>query len=142
MTMESDLRAFLILDADVTALVGSRVFPLIVPQNQPMPAIRYNLITSESEVNLGGVDGAVRATVQLDCYAATYAGAVDLAEKVRVALVADVNGARTMGSTAVTQTRLTAKSDEQPFKEPTASDDWRFNRSLDFELDYTEAAPA
>ena len=142
MTMESDLQAFVIADGDVTALIASRMFPLTYPQGQSVPGIRYTMITSDSELHLGGVTGEARATVQLDCYAGTYAVAADLAEKVRVALVANNNGARTMGSTVVTQTRLTAKVDEPPFREPDASDKLRYNRSLDFELDYTEAAPA
>lgn len=142
MTMESDLQAFLIADGNISAIVGARVFPAVVFQSQPIPALRYTLITGESEVSLGGVTGAAQATVQIDCYASTYAVAVDLAEKVRVALVADNNGFRTMGSTEVTQTRLTGKVDEPPFLEPSTSDRWRFNRSLDFELDYVEAAPA
>lgn len=142
MTMESDLITFLKNDADVAAIVVARVFPLIVPQSQSVPAIRINLITHESEVDLGGVTGEARATVQIDNYANTFDTTVDLAEKVRVALVADNNGARTMGSTVVSQTKLTGKTDEPPFPEPGKSSRNRFNRSLDFELDYTEAAPA
>ena len=141
MTMETDLQAFLVADGDVTALVGARVFPRI-QQGQPLPLIRYTLIASTSEVHLGGVTGEVRATVQIDCYASTYAGAVDLAEKVRVALVADNNGFRTMGSTDVSQTKLVSRQDEPSFLEPNSSDKWRYNRSLDFEFDYAEAAPA
>ena len=142
MTMESDLRAFVIADADVTALIGSRMYPQRLPQGLAMPAIRYTHIATTSEIHLNGVMGEARTTMQLDCYSESYEEMVDLAEKVRVALVADNNGRRTMGSTNVRQTRLVNKGDEPAFQVPDGGDRWRFNRSLDFELDYDEAAPA
>lgn len=142
MTMESDLRAFVIANGDVTALVGTRMFPQRVPQGQSLPAIRYTLVVDTSDIHLTGVAGRAVSSVQLDCYSETYAEAVDLAEKVRVALVANNNGDRTMGSTRVYRSQLTNKSDEPPFQEPSASDKWIFNRSLDFEIEHIEAAPA
>ena len=144
MTMESDLRTFVIADGDVAALVGTRMFPQRIPQGQAMPAIRYNHIATTSDIHLGGVMGAARTTMQIDCYAETYEGSTDLAEKVRVALVADNNGSRTMGSTVVSQTILVdgSKGDEAPFLDPDGGDKWRFNRTSDYQLDYTEAAPA
>ena len=142
MSMETDLIAFVIADADVTALVGSRCFFQRIPQGQPMPAIRVSHISTTSEIHLNGVMGEARTVMQLDCYADTQAGSIDLAEKVRVALVANQNGRRVMGSTTVQQTRLVGKGDEPAFQVPGAGNKWRFNRSLDFELDYTEAATA
>lgn len=142
MTMESDLIDFLIAATDVTALVGTRVFPSRIPQGQATPHIRLTFMPGESEVSLGGVTGEVRSRAQIDNYADTYQGSLDLAEKVRVALVADNNGNRTMGSTVVSQTRLVDRQDEPAFLVPGKSDTWRFNRSLDIELDYQEAAPA
>ena len=142
MSMESDLRALVIADADVTALIGTRMFFQRIPQGQALPRIRYSHIVTQSDVHLGGVMGEARTTIQIDCYADTAAGSLDLAEKVRVALVADNGGFRTMGSTDTTQVRLTGKQDEPPFQLPDGGDAWTFNRSLDFEIDYTEAAPA
>ncbi len=140
--MESDLRAFVIANGAVTALIGTRMFPQRVPQGQAMPAIRYNHIATTSAIALAGVLGLAETTMQLDCYADTYAESIDLAEKVRVALVANNNGDRLMGSTRVYRTQLAGSADEPPFKEPDGGDKWRFNRSLDFLLEYIEAAPA
>ena len=142
MTMESDFRAFVIAGSDVSALIGTRMRHQQIPESDAMPASRMTVISVVSDIHLNGVVGAARAIIQVDNYADTSEVAMDLAEKVRVRLVANNNGRRTMGSTVVTQTRLVGKQDEPPLQEPDGGDKWRYNRSLDFELDYTEAAPA
>ena len=70
----------------VTDLVGTRVFPLLLPQDPTYPAVIYQQITGSRESAMGSDVGLVEATVQIDSYATTYAGARVLAEAVRVAL--------------------------------------------------------
>lgn len=142
MSLESDIRAFLIADADVTAIVGTRIFPLRIPQGQALPAIRYVVIASSSDHHLGGTSGSAETTIQFDCYSETYSEAIDLGNKVRTALVASNNGQHVAGSTNIYETRLTAQSDETPFREPDASDKWIYNRSLDLAFQYAEPAIA
>jgi Protein of unknown function (DUF3168) len=41
MSIEEGIYALLRADADVTAVVGERIYPVILPQNGPLPAATY-----------------------------------------------------------------------------------------------------
>lgn len=73
--------------AAVTALVGSRIYPLKVPQGATMPCIRYANISTIERVNAMGNDpGPVSQRMQLDCYGTTYASARAVFEATQAAL--------------------------------------------------------
>jgi hypothetical protein len=55
-------------DGGVSALVGTRVFLLKLPQRVSFPAIRVQLISNPRGKHLRGPDGTTRARVQVDCY--------------------------------------------------------------------------
>lgn len=70
------------------AQVVNRVYPLTLPQSPPnpqLPAITYQLVTEPRSYSLDGV-GASNPYFQIDCWAATYAGAQSLAEAVTAEL--------------------------------------------------------
>ena len=72
--------------AGVTALVGTRVYPLRLPQGPTYPAIRYQKIDAPRTHLMTWDPGEVHARVQVDSYAKTYDGAQALAAQVRGAL--------------------------------------------------------
>lgn len=80
------LRARLTSHAGTSALIGSRVYPLRLPQGPTYPAVRYQVIGAPRVHAMGADTGQVDARVQVDSYAETYAGAQALAEQVRLAL--------------------------------------------------------
>lgn len=92
----SALHARLTNDFDVAALVGTRVYPVIVPQNAQMPYVRYQTISDPRPEHLGGYDGARVTRVQADCFAQTYSAGRQLAEAIIAALAepAQVTGVR------------------------------------------------
>lgn len=105
MTVEQAVIERLQASADVTALVSTRIYQLTLPQKPTLPAIRVQLISEPRTYQLRGEDGAIRARVQVDAYAAEgngtdpYAAAHAVAEAVRGAL----SGKRfTVGSPAIT----------------------------------------
>lgn len=76
---------FTILNAGaVSAIVGSRIYPDLLPQNVIYPAIRLQRIsTARSEFRtLTGVAGYARPRFQVDCYSLSRSGAVALAQAV------------------------------------------------------------
>lgn len=75
------LRTRLTTDGPLSPLIGTRVYPLIRPQNSPLPAIRYQVVSDPRPEHLQGYDGARVSRVQVDCFAETYIGARDVAEK-------------------------------------------------------------
>lgn len=72
MATESDLYSDLTGDAGVSAVVGSRVYPGVLPDTASYPAIAYRVI---SATVIGGVCKARR--VQVDVYAQTYSDVKD-----------------------------------------------------------------
>ena len=67
----------------VTALVNTRIYPLIRDQADGLPAITYQTISGIRDYDLGGPNGLVDARVQINCFAATQLGAAELSAVVR-----------------------------------------------------------
>lgn len=67
----------------VTAIVGSRTYPMLLPQNPTYPAITYGRI---SNTGTNGSTALKETRYQIDCWAATYAGTQTLAAAVKAAL--------------------------------------------------------
>jgi hypothetical protein len=90
-TPEAALVSLLVTGAGnpVAALIGTRAYPLVLPQNPAVPAIRYQRIsTTRGPYRALGTGRAeyAKPRFQLDCYATTAAGAKALADAVRIAL--------------------------------------------------------
>jgi hypothetical protein len=85
-TLEQGLVAHLQSDAGVSALVETRIYPLVVPQDATLPALAYQRISGPRDHAHDGPTGLARARVQLTYVASTYAAAKELAEAARAAL--------------------------------------------------------
>lgn len=85
---EQQLRAALVGHAGVTALVGARVYPLLIPEGTPLPCVTYQRVSGTPENTLEGHSGLEEVMVQVDCWSATYGGAKALAKQVRAAMAA------------------------------------------------------
>jgi len=68
MTIEGELRAYLVLDAGVTALVSTRVYQLVAPQGGTFPLVRIQCIDEQEESHLLQPSGLFRTRVQIDSY--------------------------------------------------------------------------
>jgi hypothetical protein len=73
-------------DATITAVTGTRIYWLKVPQNAARPYVRLQTISDPRPANLQGYDSARVTRVQADCFADTYGAARALAEKIITAL--------------------------------------------------------
>lgn len=82
------IKDILVLDTAVNNLLSGRVRYLNLPQNAVLPYVTYTVLGDTPHDTLHGMAGLFSCVVQVDCWAETYAGAVDLAEKVRLALQA------------------------------------------------------
>jgi hypothetical protein len=83
---EADLRAKVLADPAVAELVGARMYPLILAQKCPFPALVYSILNTPIERSLDGPSGLVHPGFQIECYAEIHAGARTLADAVRVLL--------------------------------------------------------
>lgn len=70
----------------LTALVGERFYPLTLPQNVVLPAIRYQQISEPPELTHSGPADISRPRIQLTIHASTYATAAAIGAALRAAL--------------------------------------------------------
>lgn len=82
-TIVEGLRTFMLADATIAGLVGTRVYPNILPQSPTVPAISYQFISGTDDVTTDGPSGLANPTIQIDCWATTYAAMDGLFQAVR-----------------------------------------------------------
>lgn len=78
-TIEEAVRYLLINDAAVAALIGSRVYPIALPQGSTLPAAVFHMIDA-TEDDFGVLSDP---RIQISCFAATYDGAKALRQAVK-----------------------------------------------------------
>lgn len=73
---------------DLKALVGDRVFALIIPDGTYLPCVTFQRISGTPANTLGGRSGLEEIEMQVDVWARTYAEAKAVAKAVRDAVPA------------------------------------------------------
>jgi hypothetical protein len=130
-TAEAVLQRILAAAPVVSNLIGSRIYPNIVPQKAPMPAITYQQISGPRLHDMQGAVGLAKARYQINCWAVSYAGAKELAEAVRLVL----DGYSSAGTIVVIHL-----NNEGDMPEIIAGDDvlGRYGKRLDFMVWFRE----
>jgi len=89
--IEADLRTVLLTYSALTALVGTRIHPDVLPQqsdeednSETLPAVVIDVMDETPQNTLDGGDGMVVANVGVRCFALTKALARQVAEAIRV----------------------------------------------------------
>jgi hypothetical protein len=131
--IESGLREVALADAGVAALIGSRLYPLKLPQSPVYPASVYQRISGPRDHDHGGSTGKAEVRIQVTHWATSYSGVKQVAEAFRAALDG-YSGA--MGSTAVALCRLANEIDGF---EHTENDSGDYSVRQDFLVQYTES---
>lgn len=100
MTLETDLRTYILADATVAGLIAARLYPDKLPQNATLPAVVYQEVSSVPIDHVHGAEGRLmRSRYQFTVWASTRAVAKSIDEAIRVRI--DGTGRSTMGSTAM-----------------------------------------
>ncbi len=73
-------------DGDVGALISTRMYPLVIPQDVDLEALAYQMISNAREMAHDGPTGFAWARYQITAQANTFTEVVDLINKVRIAL--------------------------------------------------------
>jgi hypothetical protein len=71
-TIEEAVREKTINDAAVKTLIGSRLYPLVIPQDVPLSAVAYQKISAPKTSSHSGASGLVRSRFQFTCASNTY----------------------------------------------------------------------
>lgn len=130
MSLEKALAAH--LASGVTA-VGSRVYPMVIPQNAALPCITYQRISTPRQYVMGSSDVVTNARMQIDCWGSSYSSAKTVAESVLTALNQQMGD---LGTGAKKFTVLVSLADsESDGYEP---DTGRYRVRIDFRIMYEE----
>jgi hypothetical protein len=106
---EAVLRSALVASANVSELVGSRIYPILAPQTAALPLIIWRRSGISREHTLAGPMGVSTVSVEMQLLATTYEQARDVADRCR--LVLDGYGA-TLNNTEVKHVSLEQESDD------------------------------
>lgn len=130
-TAEVTLQRIILAAPAVSALIGSRLYPNIIPQGAPNPAMTYQQISGPRQHDMQGAVGFAKARYQINCWAETYAKAKELAEVVRQVL----DGYSSQGVIKVIHL---ANEGDLPKTSPGLDQLTRYGKRLDFFVWFTE----
>jgi len=86
MDIETVLVAYLLAHTGTKALIGTRLYPDVLPQEEPLPALVYQSISDVKLHSLTGQYGLEQPIYQITVYGATRATAKAVAAQVKSAL--------------------------------------------------------
>ena len=86
MSLEAELVAQMKAHAGLAALVGTRVYPGLLPPQPTYPAVTYAIVSDVPEHAMGTDPGAKTARVSVTVWSLSYKAAKDCADQVVAAL--------------------------------------------------------
>jgi hypothetical protein len=89
MTQIELLFAALTAHAGIEAIVGERIYPVIMPEESEKPVLLYTVISTGQTITLTDGDGTVNQRVQFSAFATSHKTAHDLLDQVRDCMVTD-----------------------------------------------------
>ena len=132
-------------DQTITAFVGespSRIYPMgMVPERDPLTRITYQRITTDHGQVLRGANSLADVTMQLNCVAATYDEARDLAERVRLQMRRTTWPGTVVGEIEIRGVRQT-RDDDQIDPPVAGREQGTFLAQQDFAIWHSEVVPA
>lgn len=84
--MEQAIVNILENDIDVSAIIGDRIFPVVIPQEKSLPAITYERVDTDPNDTKSGVSTLDVPLIDIDLWGKDFAVLKDLAKKIRTAL--------------------------------------------------------
>lgn len=83
-TLEEALFGYLTTVPRATAaLIGTRLYPLLIPQEQPLPSVAYQRVGTQPKMEHGGASGWARAVIQFTCQSTSYSGVKAMTQALR-----------------------------------------------------------
>jgi len=83
---EAAVRSRLVATAGVTALIGTRIYPVIAPATAALPFVTWRRVAVERTQGLAGPIGTPTVSLSVDIFAETYESARDIADQCRQSL--------------------------------------------------------
>jgi len=143
MGIASDVRTYLLTNATVTAVVGTRIYPLKIPQSiSAYPSITYQLISQLPAHTLTGGAGYAESRIQFDIYAETKPAADSLDDVIRNVMQGfpPAGNAGTMGSSTVSSVVCDMLRELWEPSQDNSDKGW-FRNSRDYWIRHTQSVP-
>lgn len=86
MSLETAVVAHLLAQPGFTALIGNRLYPMVIPQGGTLPAVTYQRISSVRYSAMVQDTGVATVRLSFSCWATTYSQAKAVAKELRAAL--------------------------------------------------------
>lgn len=86
MTIETSIVSLLSTDSTLTALVASRIYPLLLSEDTKLPAVTYQVISTVTDYSNDGATGLTMTRLQTDAWANSYAQCKAASDAIRHAL--------------------------------------------------------
>ncbi len=134
MALENAIRAILVSDAQVAALVARRVHPIVRPQGGELPAVVYQRLTTDRYRSTAGPGNLPAALVQVTCWSDRYINSIEVADAVRDVL----DGYSATIATVVIQSSTLEDENDVPSLVPGNAEANLFGRRLVFTIKYNE----
>jgi len=128
--MKVDLRTLLVGGANLSSLVGDRVYWVVRDKEEGVPCIVLTVIDGPPDYHLNGPSGLVQSRVQANLFAVTYTD-VDALER---AFMADIMAAD--ASTPVTDAIHALSIDNRRDLTDTSQPDYLFLTAVDLMIDH------
>lgn len=134
MTLEEAFYAHAVAGTSIASLIGTRLYPSMIPQDASLPAAAYQRVASTRMTAHDGATGHATATIQVTCQATTYSAANQVAN----AFIARFDGVKgNWGSGSPVEVfRCTVETDVDSFESPTND---ASTRRVDLLVHYREA---
>jgi hypothetical protein len=136
----SAVRGYLAANGGVAALVGSRIYPDVLPQGYSVRsggALTYTIIDTVHDHLINGLSGIARSRIEFAAFASTRAGANLIAEAVRASDIIGLTGA--MGGVSI-ESVIVASGIQTLDERPTdGSQEHRYLTVFDYMFAYQES---
>jgi len=137
MSIKGGMVAHLKADAGVAAIVGTKVYPVPIPQGQSAPYLLYQRYDTDHIRDLSGPSGLRRTSFQLDAYSESPAEAEALSESVRLSL----DGWRGTWSGIRVTSVILEKITDAFINDPDGGEDVLYRVSIDIIVWHAESIP-
>jgi hypothetical protein len=84
--LEESIFAHLSTSTALTAMVSTRIYPAMLPENCELPALSYQRISNTPQNTMSGHSGLDNPRIQIDCWATSYGDAKAIGDKTRKAM--------------------------------------------------------
>lgn len=100
--LEPKIVTLLAGNAGISALVSTRIYPVLIPQDGTLPAVTYQRVSGGQINSTDGFTALENPRIQIDCMATTYAGA----KAVAAAVFSAMEGSTTFDALLISDTDI------------------------------------